>query len=123
MNLVLRDKKWFGFHFAWEGIIEAIKLERNLKVHLSITCIVFLLGWFVHLTLMEWVIIVLVIGFVLALELVNTAIEEIINYLKPEIHPHAKLIKDIAAGAVFIAALTAAIVGLLIFIPKLISMM
>lgn len=122
MNLVLRDKKWFGFHFAWEGIIEAIKLERNLKVHLSITCIVFLLGWFVHLTLMEWVIIVLVIGFVLALELVNTAIEEIINYLKPEIHPHAKLIKDIAAGAVFIAALTAAIVGLLIFIPKLISM-
>jgi len=72
---------------------------------------------------LEWAAIILVIGFVLMAELFNSVIEKLIDYLKPEIHPAAKVIKDAAAGGVLIAAITAVIIGALIFIPKLIQLL
>lgn len=65
----------------------------------------------------EWIGIAIVIGFVLTAEVFNTAIEEVMNHIQPEIHPAAKKIKDIAAAGVFVASITAFIVGLLIFLP------
>ncbi|WP_339228158.1 diacylglycerol kinase family protein [Oceanobacillus sp. FSL K6-2867] len=116
----MRDKKRkIGFNYAWNGIKEIAKTERNFRIHLFATILTASAGFVFKLTMTEWAIIVLTIGLVLMAEVTNTAIEKLIDYLKPEIHPTAKIIKDIAAGAVFITAIIAAIIGLLIFLPKL----
>lgn len=81
--------------------------------------LVVIAGYYFEIDTIEWVAVITVIGLVVTTEMVNTAIEETINYVKPEIHPAAKKIKDIAAGAVLIASLTALIVGVVIFIPKI----
>lgn len=120
MNLALDGKKRrIGFSFAWNGIVEAIKAECNFQFHLIAAVLVIAAGFVLHLSLIEWVMIVLVIGLVLTVELINSAIERIIDYVKPEIHPAAKIIKDTSAGAVLITAIIAVIIGFLIFIPKL----
>ncbi|WP_010097037.1 diacylglycerol kinase family protein [Ornithinibacillus scapharcae] len=113
-------KKEIGFRYAFNGLREVFKSEKNFRVHLLVTLIVVGFGLYMHISAMEWLAIVIVIGLVLSAEILNTAIEEIINYLKPEIHPTAKKIKDIAAAGVFVAAVSAVVVGLIIFIPKLI---
>ena len=118
---MLKDKKGIGFRFAWNGLIEMIKSEQNMKIHILAAIIVIFIGFYAHLSLTEWAIIIIVIGFVMAMEMINTSIEKLIDYLKPDIHPTAKIIKDISAGAVLVAALTALVVGLIIFIPKLIT--
>lgn len=119
MSLELDDKNKFGFSFAWNGIVEIVKTERNFQIHLIATLLVVASGFLVHLSLLEWVVIILVIGLVLVTELLNSAIEKTLDYIRPEIHPAAKIIKDVAAGAVLIAAISAVIIGLLIFIPKI----
>jgi len=120
VNLALKDKKKFiGFSFAWNGLREAAKLEKNFRIHLIFTVIVIIAGFLFKLSLLEWALIILVIGFVLAAELINTVIEKMIDYMKPELHPTAKLIKDYAAGAVLTAAITAVLIGIIIFLPKL----
>jgi diacylglycerol kinase len=118
--LALKDKKnSIGFSFAWNGLREAAKLERNFRIHLIFAVCVIIAGILFQLTRLEWAIIILVIGFVLVMELMNSVIEKIIDYVKPEIHPTAKLIKDFAAGAVLVAAITAVLIGMIIFIPKM----
>ncbi|SHF68284.1 diacylglycerol kinase family protein [Ornithinibacillus halophilus] len=112
-------KRSIGFTYAWNGIIEAWKSERNFRSHILSAFIVILAGIFFQLSVIEWIIIVFCIGFVIVTELLNTAIEKLLDYLKPDIHPKAKIIKDLSAGAVLISALCSAIVGLLIFLPKL----
>lgn len=112
-------KRRVGFSFAWNGLIEIAKTERNFQIHLVFALLVILAGIFFHLTRMEWIVIMFVIGFVLVAEMTNSAIEKTIDYLKPDIHPVAKIIKDIAAGGVLIAAIIAVIIGLIVFIPKL----
>lgn len=119
MNLVLKDKKGIGFRFAWNGIIEIIRSEQNMKIHVLSAITVILMGIYFRLSFMEWTVVVIVIGFVLTAEMINTSIEKLIDYLNPEIHPTAKVIKDISAGAVLVAATTAVAVGLFIFIPKI----
>ncbi|WP_099158540.1 diacylglycerol kinase family protein [Virgibacillus ndiopensis] len=126
MNSGSHDKKGknsIGFSYAWNGLVKTIKSERNFQIHISSAAIVIIIGFILHLSVLEWSIILLVIGLVLIAEMINTAIEQIIDYLKPDIHPKAKVIKDIAAGSVLISAIIAAIVGLIIFIPKLIFFM
>lgn len=112
-------KKGIGLSFAWNGIVEALKQERNFQIHIAATVLVVAAGIVLHLSMLEWITIILVIGLVLVTELINSAIEMLIDYIKPEIHPQAKVIKDIAAGAVLVTAAVAVIVGILIFIPKL----
>lgn len=120
MSLALKDKKRrIGFSFAWNGIVEAIKTECNFQFHLIAAVLVIIAGFLLHLSLIEWIMIVMVIGLVLTVELINSAIEKIIDYVKPEIHPAAKIIKDTSAGAVLIVAIIAVIIGSIIFIPKL----
>lgn len=115
----MKDNKPFvGLSFAWNGLLHVIKNERNLRIHIFITIVVIAIGYYFTLTLIEWTIIFLVIGFVLVTEVFNTVVEELINYLNPTIHPTAKVIKDMAAGAVLLAAIFSIIIGLLIFAPK-----
>lgn len=124
MNLELKDKrKRIGFSYAWNGIKEIIITEYNFRIHLIAAVLTAVAGFIFRLSNMEWAIIVLVIGLVLIAELINSVIERTIDYLKPEIHPSAKIIKDVAAGVVLITAIIALIVGLLIFFPKLNSIL
>lgn len=108
-----------SFGYAFEGLFTVIKKERNMKIHCMAAILVVLFGIFLGISKTEWIICFLLFGMIMALECVNTAIEAVVDLVTEEIHPKAKLAKDAAAGAVLIAAIFAAIVGLMIFIPKL----
>lgn len=124
MNLALKDKdRKVGFSYAIKGIIAVIKTERNFRFHLVFLLLVVTFGFFFKLHAFEWIAVVIVSGMVLASEIVNTTIEKIIDYIKPEYHPVAGFIKDAAAGAVLISAITAATTGLIIFLPKLLTIL
>lgn len=117
----MRGKKHqIGFVYAWNGLVAAAKTEKNLQIHLIVAVLVVLAGFYFRVSVVEWTLLIIVIGFVLMAELTNTAIEKMIDYLKPEIHPVAMFIKDIAAGSVLIAAVTAVAIGIIVFIPKFI---
>lgn len=112
-------KKSIGFAFAWNGIREVARTERNFQIHLAATLLVVVAGFFFQLTYIEWGILILVIGLVLVTEITNSAVEKMMDYLKPDMHPTTRVIKDVAAGAVLMSAIIAVIIGLLIFLPKL----
>ncbi len=90
-----------------------------MKIHCTAAVLVVLFGIFLEISKTEWIVCFLLFGMIMALECVNTAMEAVVDLVTEEIHPKAKLAKDAAAGAVLIAAIFAAIVGLMIFIPKL----
>ncbi|WP_253286699.1 diacylglycerol kinase family protein [Virgibacillus sp. MSJ-26] len=114
-------KKGIGLKHAWHGIKVAIKLERNFKIHVVIGLLVIMMSVYFNIATFEWLVILLVIGSVLVAEIFNSTIEKLLDYLNPAIHPAAKIIKDLSAAAVLITAFTAVIIGLIIFIPKLIN--
>ena len=108
-----------SFKYAFEGIFTALKAEKNMKIHFIIMLLVIILGIMLKISSVEWIICIILFGFVISLELVNTAIENTVDLITQEKHPKAKIAKDVAAGAVLIAAITAAIIGLIIFVPKI----
>ena len=110
-----------GFKFAIRGVSVFFKSERNARMHLAATLIVVLMGLTLKVSLIEWSLLTLTIALVLTAEAINTAIENLVDMVSPERKPQAGLIKDISAGAVLISALGAAIVGLIIFGPKIID--
>ncbi|MDC3413354.1 diacylglycerol kinase family protein [Aquibacillus sp. 3ASR75-11] len=116
----IKKKRFVGLSFAWNGWKYSLKHERNIKIHTVIGVIAISFGVFLKVSTIEWSILVLTIGFVFAMELLNTAIERILDYLSPGIDPMVGLVKDIAAAAVFVSALTSIVVGMIIFLPKLI---
>lgn len=121
MRLDLNGKKnqKIGFSFAWNGIQEVFKTERNFRIHIFAALLVIVTGFLLKITRYEWLAICLTMAFVLVSEALNSAIEKTIDYISPNIHPAAKQIKDIAAGAVLIAAIAAVIVGIIVFLPRL----
>ncbi|MBI2599531.1 diacylglycerol kinase family protein [Candidatus Daviesbacteria bacterium] len=106
-----------SFKYAFEGLVAALKEEPNLKFHLLTGLVAILISIYLKLSTIDWIIIILVIGFVITVELTNTAIEKVVNEFTDQIHPGAKLAKDISAAAALVASVTAAVVGLIIFIP------
>lgn len=125
MNLALKDKpkkKNIGFLYAKQGIVEIVKKEHNFQIHLFAGIITVLFSFIVKLSYIEWAIIILTMSSVFITEMINSVVERIIDYVKPEYHIQAKIIKDVAAGAVLVSALTAVIIGLLIFIPKIVEL-
>lgn len=108
-----------SFRCAFGGIGYTLRTQRNAQIHLGSALGIFTLGLFLRLSLLEWAVIVLTMGFVLAAEMMNTVAEAAMDYLTTEFHPQVKIVKDVAAGAVLIAALTAVMVGLLILGPRL----
>jgi undecaprenol kinase len=109
-----------SFGYAIQGIIAAVKAERNVKIHVTIAFLVILFGFYFSLSAIEWLFILAAIFGTISLELVNSAIERAVDLATIEIHPLAKEAKDFAAGAVLLYALFSAIIGLVIFLPKLI---
>lgn len=112
-------KQLRSFGYAWKGIRCCVGKEQNLSFHLIATVLVVIAGWQLDITRTEWAILLLCIGMVIAAELFNTAIEKLVDLVSPEQHPLAGQVKDIAAGAVLVCAATAAMVGLIIFVPYL----
>ena len=110
-----------SFGYAFEGIFAGIRGERNMKIHCFAAVCVVVAGVLFHISVTEWCICLVLFGLILSLELVNTATEAVVDLVTEDKKPLAKLAKDTAAGAVLIAAVMAAMAGLLIFVPKLIS--
>ncbi len=105
---------------AWRGLGILLKATPNIWMHLFFALAVVALGFILCISQIEWLFIVLSIGFVLVSETFNTAIEIDIDLTSPEYHPYARDTKDVAAGAVLLAVLFAVIVGVIIFVPKLV---
>ena len=110
-----------SFGYAFEGILYALKTVNNLKIHLVFTALVIFGGIFFELSPSEFFICLLFVALVISLELVNTAIEEAVDLASPEINPIAKRSKDVAASAVLFSAFIAFIVGVSIFLPKVVE--
>jgi undecaprenol kinase len=106
-----------SFKYAYEGLIEAFKEEPNLKFHFLAGILVLLAGYFLKISKTDWVLLIILTGLVIAVELTNTAIEKVVDGFTDKMHPVAKVAKDISAGAVLIASITAAAGGTLIFWP------
>ena len=117
-----RDKRLVdSFNFAIEGLISALKNEKHMKVHILAAIIIVILAIVINASKVEILIISLSVSFVVITELVNTAVEAIVDLVSPERHPLAKLAKDVAAGAVLVAAINALCVGYLLFYDKLLD--
>ncbi len=108
-----------SFTHAFRGICVLVKSTHNFWVHIFFSIIVIILGYILKISPIEWVLITLSIGFVMVSEAFNTAIEIDIDLTSPNYHPYARDTKDVAAGAVLISAIISIIVGLIIFLPKI----
>ena len=108
-----------SFTYAWAGIKQAFATEHNTWIHLSLTIMAVIGAVILKINKMEWMALIIVIAMVWMAELFNTAMEKAMDFISIEKHPQIKLVKDMAAAAVLVAAVAAIIIGLLIFIPKL----
>jgi len=112
------QQSWVGtFSNAIAGIIEALKSEKNMRFHLFCSIIVLLVSYYFSITKTEWLFILFAIGGIFALELMNSAIERVVDLVTAEYHPLAKQAKDLAAGAVFVYAVLSVAIGIIIFFP------
>lgn len=109
-----------SFGYALAGIGHTTKTQLNFKIHLLAIVLVAVFGYLFKLSLNEWLWIVLAIGLVLVTELLNTALELLVDLVSPGFNELAGKVKDVAAGAVLVAACIAVVIGGLIFIPKFI---
>ncbi len=113
-----------SFSHATNGIIQAFKTENNIKRHTLAGVLAILFGVYFHVTVTEWLVIVIVIGFVIVAELLNTAIEYTVDMVCGNTYNElAKYSKDIAAGATLVAAICASIAGAIIFLPKFLALL
>lgn len=113
----MKNKRALSFKYAFEGIVTAFRDQPNLKLHLIAAVAVIFISFFLNISETEWLVVVLTIGFVVTAELTNTAIEEVVDSFTDQVHPAAKKAKDVAAAAVLVASITAAAIGLIIFLP------
>jgi undecaprenol kinase/diacylglycerol kinase (ATP) len=112
-------KRLKSFSYAFSGLKTAVKEEHNARIHLVAAVAVVAFAFFFELNSYEWIAIIFAIGFVFAMELINSAIENTADFISLKKHDTIRKIKDLSAAAVLISALTALAVGLIIFLPKI----
>lgn len=105
--------------FACLGLLEAFRLERNMKLHLIALIMVILFGIWFRIEAWEWVAALFCTALVISMEMVNTAIEKIMDHLHPDTHEQVRLIKNVSAGAVLFSAIISLIIGIIIFLPRI----
>jgi diacylglycerol kinase len=110
-----------SFRYAFSGLRVLVKEEHNARIHLFATVCVIVMGVLFRISCTEWVTVALAIGLVFGMEAVNSAVENICDFVCPERDARIKKIKDLAAAAVLLSAIAALAVGLFIFIPKIMS--
>ena len=106
---------WRSMGFAFEGLRYAFRSQRSLRIESIIAGFFVVIGFALDISRLEWVIVIISISFVIGLELVNTAIEAVVDLVSPEYHPVAKVAKDIASAAVLTSGVGGFIAGLVIF--------
>ena len=116
-------KRLLSFRYAFNGIVLLIRYEHNAWIHCFAAVSVVICGFIFNLKALEWIAIVLAIGMVLAAEAFNSAIEALADVVSPEYNEAIKRTKDLAAGAVLLLAIAAAVIGLIIFVPKFIFLL
>lgn len=112
-----------SFKYAFQGMFSALKTERNLKIHVTIMILVIIAGIVLKISKIEWIICIILFGLVIGGEMLNSAIETVVDIAMPDINSKAKFAKDAAAGAVLVFAIASAIIGFMIFGPKLIALL
>jgi diacylglycerol kinase len=110
-----------SFTHAWSGIKTMLATEHNSRIHLVFTISVLVLAFVFHVSRLEFLLLFIVVSMVWTAELFNTCIEKVLDFLTLQKHPEIKRIKDMAAGAVMLASLSAFVVGAIIFIPKILN--
>ena len=110
-----------SFSCAFRGLKYVIQHEKNFQNELAVSILVVAAMIFFHVTRAEMIVLFLVIAGVLAMELSNTVVERVVDILKPRVHPYARLIKDLMAAGVLMAALLSVVIGLIIFVPYIIA--
>ncbi len=111
-----------SFKYAFEGLWYVIRTQHNAWIHAVFTVAVLVLGFWLRVTPFEWALLVLCMMAVWMGEFLNTAVEAVVDMVSPEFHPLAKTAKDVAAAAVLLGAIGSAIVGLIIFGPRLMTL-
>ncbi len=111
-----------SFKYAFNGIICLLKQEPNARIHMTMIVVVIAVGLLINLHAAQWCLIVMAAGLVMMAEAMNSAIEKLVDHISPEKKEWAGRIKDLSAAGVLLAAIAAAAVGLLIFIPELIAL-
>ena len=112
-----------SFSYSIEGLKYAYKYEQSMMIHVMATILVIIANIFFQVTRIEWLITIIAIGMVLSAELINTAIEAVVDLVTLEIHPLAKIAKDCGSAATFVLAIMAAIIGCVIYIPYIIGVL
>jgi diacylglycerol kinase len=112
---------WISLKHAAEGLLYAMRTQRNFRIHLVATALVVVVGLWLSLPYASWAVLTLTIGTVLVTEMMNTAAEALVDLASPDYHPLAKLVKDVAAGAVLVTAIVAIVVGLIVLGPPLLA--
>lgn len=108
-----------SFLFAFNGLYHCFKSETNFKLHAVFGGVAVVMGFAFGISFPEWTMILLCIAIVMSFELFNSVIEKICDHIEPAYHPAIKIIKDMAAAGVLIAAIATAIIGAMIFLPKI----
>ncbi len=116
-------KRFFkSFGFAWSGLVYCLPGGTNFKVQLVLGALSFLAGYVLSIHTGEWLVLIIFTVLVLSLEMLNTSVEKICDLVSKDFHPQIKIIKDVAAGAVLVSAIGSAVSGLVIFLPKILSL-
>ncbi len=110
-----------SFKYAFTGIATSFKTEQNMKIHILIMILVIIAGIVLKISSLDWIILVIMFALVISGELFNTVIETVVDMITMEKNEKAKIAKDVAAGAVLVLAIGSVIVGLIIFIPKILN--
>ena len=119
-NIMLDKKRLLNsFKYAGQGVYEAYLGEQNLKIHTIIGVLVIIFGFLFKISYVEWLVCLVLIGLVIMAEFFNTALEYVVDLASPEIHPLAKMAKDTASAGVLMMAIISAVIGLVIFVPKI----
>ena len=108
-----------SFRFAMNGITHFVKTEKNAKIQILLALVALTMGYIFNVSKIEWILILMSIGGVISLEIINTSIENMADFIHDGIHPQIKIIKDLSAGAVLTFSIFAFLTGLIIFIPKI----
>ena len=116
------SKRFKSFEYAFNGLKILIREEHNSRIHILGAMVVLIAGYFYQLSAFEWIAIVFAIGLVIVLEIFNSAIENISDFISPGQDDRIKRIKDLSAAGVLVGAITAAIIGLIVFVPKIIGL-
>ena len=116
-------KRINSFKYAFRGIYAMFRSEPNARIHLVVMILVIIAGLYFEITPGQWLAVIICIGMVLAAEAFNTALEALTDLVSPEHHPLAGKVKDVAAAAVLITAITAIITGLFVFLPELLALL